>query len=79
MQDASTRRKRFLRITQGFETSRLEKGLLAVAYERAVPVVTRRARTPIKRVVPTSRNRATGSFANTNVQPSVTKEGQQVA
>jgi hypothetical protein len=43
MQDASTSRQRFLRVTQGFETSRIEKGLLAVAYERAVPIVSRRS------------------------------------
>jgi len=42
MPNASTSRKRFLRVTQEFETSRLEKSLLAVAYERAVPVVSRR-------------------------------------
>jgi hypothetical protein len=42
MPDASTSRKRVLRVTQGFETSRLEKGLLAVAYERAAPIISRR-------------------------------------
>ena len=77
MQDASTQRTRFLRVTQGFETSRLEKGLLAVAYERAVPVVSRRTRrTPTKQAVPINRNRATESSPNTNVQPSLAKEGQ---
>lgn len=44
MQDASTPRKRFSRIRREFEKSRLEKGLLAAAYERAVPTVSRRAR-----------------------------------
>ena len=42
MSDASRLRKRVLRVTQEFETSRLEKGLLAVAYERALPIVSRR-------------------------------------
>jgi len=42
MQDASTPRKRVLRVNRDFETSRLEKGLLAAAYERAVPIISRR-------------------------------------
>ena len=41
MQNASPSCKRFLRVTQEFETSRLEKSLLAAAYEHAVPVVSR--------------------------------------
>lgn len=42
MPDASTQRKRVLRVRRDFDTSRLEKGLLAAAYERAVPVISRR-------------------------------------
>jgi hypothetical protein len=42
MQNASTRRKRVLRVSRDFETSRFEKGLLAAAYERAVPIISRR-------------------------------------
>ena len=41
MPDASTSRRRVLRVTQEFETSRLEEGLLAAAYERALPIVSR--------------------------------------
>lgn len=48
MQDASTPRRRFSRVCRDFETSRLEKALLAAAYERAVPPVSRRnKRNPI--------------------------------
>ena len=76
MQDASTRHKRFLRVTQGFESSRLEKGLLAVAYERAVPAVSRRRRgTPANQVVSTNVRR-TVEFAETDIRPSLAKEGQ---
>jgi hypothetical protein len=42
MQDASMSRKRVLRVNRDFETCRLEKGLLAAAYERAVPILSRR-------------------------------------
>ena len=53
MPNASTSRKRVLRVTQGFETSRLEKGLLAAAYERAVPILSRRpSRRPAKDLAP---------------------------
>lgn len=50
MQDASMPRKRFSRVCRDFETSRLEKKLLAAAYERAVPTVSRRLKR--KRDVP---------------------------
>jgi len=43
MQDASMPHKRFSRVCHDFETSRLEKTLLAAAYERAVPTASRRA------------------------------------
>jgi len=42
MQGASTPRERVLRVSRDFEASRIEKGLLAVAYERAVPIISRR-------------------------------------
>ena len=42
MQDASTPCQRFSRVCRDFETSRLEKTLLAAAYERAVPTASRR-------------------------------------
>lgn len=42
MEIASTTRQRFLRVCREFETSRLEDSLLAAAYERAVPTVSRR-------------------------------------
>ena len=44
MQDASTPRRRFSRVCRDFERSRLEKALLAAAYECAVPTVSRRVR-----------------------------------
>jgi hypothetical protein len=54
MQDASTPRKRFSRISREFETSRLERGLLAAAYERAVPAVSRRTRRTSMDPLPTA-------------------------
>lgn len=42
MQDTSTPPKRFSRVCRDFETSRLEKALLAAVYECAVPTVSRR-------------------------------------
>lgn len=42
MQDRSSRTKRRLRVAREFETSRLEKGLLAIAYEHALPIISRR-------------------------------------
>ena len=50
MQDASTPRKRVLRVNRDFETSRLEKGLLATAYERAVPIISRRPSETAERI-----------------------------
>jgi hypothetical protein len=47
MQDACTSRSRSLRVSRGFETSRLEKRLLADAYEHAVPILSARPRTKL--------------------------------
>ena len=44
MQDASAPRMRFSRVSRDFQTSRLEKALLAAAYECAVPTVSRSTR-----------------------------------
>jgi hypothetical protein len=74
MHDASTPRKRFSRVYRDFETSRLEKSLLAAAYERAVPTVSRRTRrTPAVPSVPTHANITT---AETDFQPSLATERQ---
>ena len=76
MQDASTRRQRCLHVERGFETSRLENGLLAAAYEHAVPIISRRTGQN-KRVVLDEAASAADVSASTNVQPSLlTKEGQ---
>jgi hypothetical protein len=42
MHDQGARIKRCLCLTRDFENSRLEKELLAVAYEQTVPIVSRR-------------------------------------
>lgn len=42
MSDAVAACKRHLRVTRGFEASRLEDGFLAEAYERVVPIASRR-------------------------------------
>jgi hypothetical protein len=74
MHDASTPRKRFSRVCRDFETSRLEKALLAAAYERAVPTVSRLTRrTPAVSSVPTHANITT---AETDFQPSLATERQ---
>jgi hypothetical protein len=44
MPDASTPRKRFSSVRRDFETSRLERALLAAAYECALPAASRRVR-----------------------------------
>lgn len=41
MDDACTRRRAKIAVTRGFECSRLESELLAVAYEHAVPILLR--------------------------------------
>ena len=69
MQDASTPRQRFSRISREFETSRLEKGLLAAAYERAVPTVSRRTRRKPTDPLPTAHANATE--CETDFQPSL--------
>lgn len=72
MQAASTRRKRFSRVCRDFETSRLERALLASAYERAVPTVSRRIGQ--KPVVPTPTHDANVTTAETDFQPSLATE-----
>ena len=41
MEDACTRPNAKIAVTRGFECSRLESELLAVAYEHAVPILSR--------------------------------------
>jgi hypothetical protein len=41
MDDASTKPRAKIAVTRGFECSRLESELLAVAYEHAVPILSR--------------------------------------
>jgi hypothetical protein len=41
MDDASTKPRARIAVTRGFECSRLEAELLAVAYEHAVPILSR--------------------------------------
>jgi len=41
MDDACTRPRAKIAVTRGFECSRLESELLAVAYEHAVPILSR--------------------------------------
>jgi hypothetical protein len=74
MHDASTPRRRFSRVCRDFETSRLEKALLAAAYERAVPTVSRRTRR--KPVVPATTTHANITIAETDFQPSLATERQ---
>lgn len=42
MEGSTCRQPRILRVQQGFECSRLEHALLALAYEQVVPLVRRR-------------------------------------
>lgn len=72
MQDASTPRKRFSHVSRDFQTSRLERALLAAAYECAVPTVSRSTRR--KRAVPVPTNDAGNTHAETDNQPSLAKE-----
>jgi hypothetical protein len=72
MQDASTPRQRFWRISREFETSRLEKGLLAAAYERAVPTVSGRMRR--RPTNPLATARANPMECETDFQPSLATE-----
>ena len=74
MQDASTPRKRFSRVCRDFETSRLERALLAAAYECAVPTVSRRVRR--KPNVPLSATHANVAQAETDFETSLAKERQ---
>lgn len=72
MHDASTPRQRFSRVCRDFETSRLEKALLAAAYERAVPTVSRR--TGSEPAVPSPSTNIT--TAEMDFQPSLATERQ---
>ena len=74
MHDASMPRKRFSRVCRDFETSRLEKALLAGAYERAVPTVSRRTRR--KPAVPSATTHANITAAETDFQPLLAMERQ---
>lgn len=74
MQDASVPCKRFWRVCRDFETSRVEKALLAAAYERAVPTVSRR--TARKRPVRSRTNHAKVTAAETDFEPSLATERQ---
>ena len=70
MEGARNKRKDAVRITQAFEASRLEKSLLAVAYERAVPVTRNTAASP-QSVAFTSK------CSSTNGQVTVASEFEQ--
>ena len=48
MEGSSRKRKQAIVVTQGFECSRLEYELLAVAYEHAVPIFTRVSGSPAR-------------------------------
>ena len=74
MQDASTSCKRFSRVSRDFETSRLEKALLAAAYECAVPTVSRRMRRKLD--VPLPATQSNVATAETDFQPSHATERQ---
>ena len=74
MQDASTPRKRFSRVCRDFETSRLEKALLAAAYECAVPPGSRRIRR--KPALPLPTTHANVAQAEMDFQSSLAKERQ---
>lgn len=74
MHDASTPRQRFSRVCRDFETSRLEKALLAAAYERAVPTVSRR--TGSEPAVPSPSTHANITTAEMDFQPSLATERQ---
>jgi len=74
MHDASTPRQRFSRVCREFEISRLEKALLAAAYERAVPTISRRTRS--KPVVPSSSTHTNITTAEMDFQPSLATERQ---
>jgi hypothetical protein len=72
MQDASTPCQRFPRVCRDFETSRLEKALLAAAYERAAPTSSRRTRR--RPTVPLSADNATKTRAETDFEPALATE-----
>jgi hypothetical protein len=74
MHDAITPRKRFSRVCRDFETSRLETALLAAAYERAVPIVSRHTRR--KAAVPSATTHANITATETDFQPSLATERQ---
>lgn len=74
MHDASTPRKRFSGVCRDFETSRLEKALLAAAYEHAVPTVSRR--TQPKPAVPSPATHINITTAETDFQLSLATERQ---
>lgn len=74
MPGASTTCKRFSRVCREFETSRLEKALLAAAYECAVPTVSRRLRRKID--APPADVQATVAEAETDFPTSLAKERQ---
>jgi hypothetical protein len=73
MHHAGTPRRRSLQVSQGFEVSRLEAGLLAAAYERAVPPLTRRTRSPSPRVAASDHERPT--FSQTESSPRLASGG----
>jgi hypothetical protein len=74
MPDASTPDKRFSRVRRDFETSRLEKALLAAAYECAVPAASRRVRR--KACVPSYAVQASVAPVEMDFQTSLATERQ---
>lgn len=74
MQDASMPHKRFSRVCRNFETSRLEKTLLAAAYERAAPTASRRPKRHPS--VPSLATHANGTTVDTDFQAPFATERQ---
>ena len=74
MPDASTSGKRFSCVRRDFETSRLEKALLAAAYECAVPTGSRRVRQ--RTGVPSHAIQASAALVEMDFPTSLAKERQ---